>query len=261
MTNSTQLAVDSGQQFVDRDREYDQTARTDTASLDTRDECYYCQFPERHGHKSGCPNNVGGLLRYSPEQFLQLHPKHKERLKTADTEPTSDDFARPMPSVIEQHNRRTRCSECQWSEGHASNCPKDPFVERNVALLKLAAAETRISQFEKFAQNLAEKLDEMNADCIFLTGKSFDEHLADLNRERMERRDTQTAEPQLCLTPSPLGGGLKCLRDKGHGGPCSTNPQPPPVSAFDVAELGQCEYSVDLYRCKLIEGHTGDHMF
>ena len=182
--NQSAAAV-SSEQIVDRDREFDQTAKTDTAAAD---------------------------------------------------------FARPMPAVIEQHNARQR-SEQTFS--------RDSITIRELTN-KLAAAELRIQQFEKFAQNLAEKIDEINADCIFLTGKSFDEHLADLNRERGKLRETGAAS-SLCR--EDLGGGMVCLRHTGHDGLCNANPQPPHVEELDVTK------PCPTRNCQLVNGHRGDHMF
>lgn len=169
-------------------------------------------------------------------------------------EPVAADYARPMPDVTTRQNLATP----------HNRTPSIDLVrvtaERDDLQMRLDTAMLRIQGFEKLVQNFAEKFDEMNADCIFLTGRSFDEYLSGLNRERAQREHSIGG---ICRSPSPASPGLVCLRDKGHEGPCSTNPQPPPVAKFDITV--QCNYrrlqAFGPQRCQLIHGHSGEHVY
>lgn len=81
-------------------------------------------------------------------------------------------------------------------------------AERNALQEKLAVAEKRIAGFETLLKSLAEKIDGMQADVIFLTGKTFDEWLA-------EFRDAKLAESKPCPVP-------RCVLPITHTGQCST---------------------------------------
>lgn len=187
------------------------------------------------------------------QQFLDRSPEFGQTaVSMSQPDGHAEDFARPIPEVIQRHNagrpfNRTPSIELVQA-----------ITERNDALRKLDAAEARIRQFEQFAGSLAEHMDSIEADFTFLTGKNVAEWIAEAREKRQA-----AAVPTICRSPSPAQNGLVCLRDKGHEGPCSTNPQPPPVN-MDLET--QCKFyrplnSDKAYRCQLLEGHGGDHMF
>ena len=75
---------------------------------------------------------------------------------------------------------------------------------------RLRVATERIAGFENFVRSFAEKLDAMQADVIFLTGKSFDEWLADF---REEKKRSAIAAGR-CWVDG-------CVLTAEHDGPCS----------------------------------------
>lgn len=127
---------------------------------------------------------------------------------------TSEDYARECPSCgttdFNNHGRlclfnysdpiaasNSACSTCGFFNGlHRSDCVHYPLfsevemkshhallaamtAERNDLMERLALADDRIRQFELLTQNLAAKIDEIEADFIFLTGKSCGEWLGE----------------------------------------------------------------------------------
>lgn len=129
------------------------------------------------------------------------------------------DFARPMPDVIRRHGEASRLNQPSLNELVSITAERDSLR----ALLQ--AAETRIWQFEQFSRSLAEHIDAVTADFIFLTGKTINEWLIEAKAEL-----DNAAVVQICRSPIPLNAGFVCLLDKGHSGPCSSTPQPPPVN-------------------------------
>ena len=190
---------------IDRDREFDQTAKTEPSK------CFYCDWPSYHGHKIYCPNNSN--YSKTPDEFFAAHPNLDSEFTRAKRSETPGPRT-VSPSILE--------FKIQTLEKE-----KRTLTGENIELVeRLRVANNRIYQFEQMAAGLAAKIDEFERGFKAATGKAAADFLSDQAADTKAVLDAaaNAADVTRCWRAVWSRGEIAaCMLDHDHAGDCSAD--------------------------------------